>query len=147
MRLDYVKHRRLNNSLIQAIVNQECAKGKTKEEIYDAIEKRKMLYKEVDDEEYTELNVRYYLVESNIGKGYLVYLLCPNCNAKVRYVYIISRTCMCRKCHGLTYKKADRRECEIRRLMKDPELRARYMETGYWRNIMKALEAEWRNEN
>jgi len=47
---------------------------------------------------------------SNLGKGYIFYFLCGNCNQKAKYLYEYTtvEAPLCRKCCRVTYRRSGR---------------------------------------
>ncbi len=67
------------------------------------------LTKEVNGKmEYSEPNhLRLTYTKSNLGKGYIFWLICNVCGRRVKYLYFppYSAILACRTCHRLTYDK------------------------------------------
>ncbi len=142
MRIDKVKHREISSRTIQRRVNILARQGLRKEEI-----EKTLLYVQGQategDNTYGITLPAVSVERSHLGRGFITFFICPYCRKKVKVVYVLVSKMACRVCHGLTYKKQDRRQIEIHRLIWDTQLAERYMATGRWQYIRKAMEAEF----
>lgn len=146
MKIDKVRHRELSaTKLIQPIVSKLVKIGLGKEQIEKKLEW--VRGKAVDgDREYDLTLPRIVLEPSHLGKGLLAFFICPPCQRKVRAVYMLDSRMACRVCHGLTYKKQDRRKGIINRLIWDDNLRNKYLNYEWGRKYRLAMEAKLARE-
>jgi len=82
--------------------------------------------------------------KSNLGKGFVFWFVCNRCKSKVRDLYcpLNSEDFLCRKCHRLAYTKQNKKsDREVAKLLNDPFLMARYMQSGSWKQNLYALDA------
>ncbi len=97
--------------------------------------------------EYSEPNkVKMTYTKSNLGKGFIVWFICNGCGRKARSLYIPpnSPVSLCRVCHRLNYEKQNKtRDKLVSRLLANPDLRLRYLNSGSHKLTLAAIEAQW----
>lgn len=144
MRIDKVHHREYSIRKFQLMVNEMVKKGFPKEKIELNLDKLKILLTEGNSgEEINLITPKIALETSHLKKGYVAFFKCPNCLKKVRTLYYVKGLLACRISHGLTYKKQDKRQITVNRLIKDDELRERYHNSWRTSRGRRALEADW----
>lgn len=145
MRIDKVQQREYPIRSFQLLVNDMVKKGLVKEQIEQNLDKLKIQLTEGNsDETINIIPPKIVLEPSQLKKGYVAFFKCPQCLRKVRTLYYIRGLLACRISHGLTYKKQDRRQVTINRLIWDDELRERYFNSGrlkYWNMAVEAEDA------
>lgn len=98
----------------------------------------------------TKVNpVEITYTKSNLGKGFIFWFVCNRCNSKVRHLYCPqhSEDFLCRKCHRLAYEKQNKKgDREVAKLLNDPFLLSRYMNSGSWKQNLYALDAIFMRE-
>lgn len=97
--------------------------------------------------EYSEPNtVKLTYTPSNLGHGFIIWFVCNSCGRKVRTLYIPPNNPIsaCRTCHHLRYQKQNKtRDKLVSRLIANPDLRLRYLNSGSHRLALAAIEAQW----
>lgn len=144
MRVDKVWQREYSIRQFQLMVNDLVKKSLTKEQIELELDKLKISLREVNTGEETNIiPPKVTLEPSHLKKGYAAFFKCPQCLRKVRTLYYIRGLLACRISHGLTYKKQDKRQITVNRLIWDDELREKYYNSWSTSRIRKAMEAEY----
>lgn len=96
--------------------------------------------------EYSEPNhVKLTFTRSNLGRGFVVWFLC-SCGRKARNMYIppSDSRFLCRKCHRLNYEKQNKtRDKLVSKLLANPDLREKYLNSGSHKLVLAAIEAQW----
>ena len=97
--------------------------------------------------EYSTPNrLKLTYTKSNLKKGFIFWFICNGCNRKTRFLYFpaFSESLLCRQCHRLVYEKQNKtRDKLVSRLLVDPDLRSRYLNSGSHKLALAAIEASW----
>lgn len=97
--------------------------------------------------EYSDPNtVKLTYTPSNLGRGFIIWFVCNECGRKVRTVYMppSNPKCLCRVCHRLNYEKQNKtRDKLVNKLLANPDLRSRYLNSGSHKLALAAIEAQW----
>jgi len=145
MRIDKAKHREISARQLQRQVTYLYRQGLGKEAIEQALERVQADIGE--GEKVTSCILPRVVVEpSHLDKGFVAFFICPPCQRKVRTVYFLDMRIACRACHGLTYKKQDRRKGIVNRLIWDDRLRNEYLNYEWGRRYRLAMEAKLARE-
>jgi len=140
MRIDKVIHRKVSTDTYQSHLNELAKRFSTIEDLQE--QGNKFWFTAATKDEDYEFRPQVVIHKSNLGVGFLVLFLCPSCSRKCKSLYILNSHLRCRICHGLTYKKVDRRQLKIRQLALNKQMRLKYLESGRWSLIKQAFEAE-----
>lgn len=97
--------------------------------------------------EYSEPNhVKLTYTKSNLGKGFIVWFVCGGCGRKVRNMYFppSDSRFLCRNCHRLSYEKQNKTKDKlVSKLLSNPDLRTKYLNSGSHKLALAAIEAQW----
>lgn len=138
MRVDRVRNLEVHIRFYQSVVNQKFSIGLTKEEIQKFLNSREIKIRTNNDSDYDFFKPRVCIRLSHLGKGYIALFHCPRCNIHVRMLYLLNKQLICRKCHGLTYKKLQMHDLIIRKLASDDTFRNRY---SYGQSSLELMQA------
>jgi hypothetical protein len=146
MRLDRVKQGEISISIYQREINKWVKSGLNVNQIQTLLGKSAIKFTYGVDNELVTLSPQIVLTPSNLGKGLIASFICLKCSARVRSLYFLKKDLSCRLCHHLTYKKEDRRQGIIKRLIFDENLREIYLASGKLSYFKMYLEAEFARE-
>jgi len=126
MRVDRVRNLEVNIRFYQAVVNQKFSKGLSKNEIQEFLNRQELKIRGSNDSDYDFFKPHVCLRLSHLGKGYIALFHCPRCNTHVRMLYLLNKKLICRKCHGLTYRKQQIHDVIVRKIATNEQYRNRY---------------------
>lgn len=95
------------------------------------------------NEKQENLRVAVSHVSSNLGRGYIFYFNCKGCGRRARYLYITNdkTDALCRRCQMLVYRKQKESDKRISKLLNDPELLYRTINSPRIKDQLLATEA------
>ena len=146
MRLDRVRHREISITVYQKEINLLLKKSLSVNHIQASIDKSAIKFNDGADSELVTLSPKVVLTPSNLGRGLIASFICFKCGTRVKSLYYLKKDLSCRMCHHLTYKKEDRRQEIIKRLIFDENFREAYLASGKTSNFKMYLEAEFARE-
>lgn len=155
-RLSVSTYMRRNMAKVREIIKEKTGKEdvglveeKVIKDVLEAIEESFGVYitqtrgEETGSTEATKLKLTY--TKSNLGRGFIVWFRCNNCNQRVRYLYASGYNpyFYCRKCHGLVYKKQNEaRDRLVAEMLRNPEIIYTYLGSGSWKYQLAAIKAQ-----
>lgn len=144
MKADQLKQNRISTDEMQALATEALRKGLDPEVIEEQVN-------QVTSVEFGNAAPEVRLIVSSLGAkakvkeskklAYRVWFVCSKCQKTRRYLYHIGNKTQCLKCHKLSYKRFGGRKSDIVRLILTPQERRRYIESGLYFKVLRALEA------
>lgn len=145
MRIDKAENCKVGIEIIQSEVNRAAKFGRTLEQIRESAELTRLTIQRLGSEP-VGCTVTVTVEPAHLGKGYVAFYMCPKCHRKTRNLYYIRLELGCRVCFHLTYKKQDKRQVLMNRLIAYDNFRGAYLKSSRPSTVRMAMEAEWARE-